>query len=66
VAGIFYPELTSRAGSDDLAGPGRCDVEVLRRWIGGSGRGGLWRRCRGRVQRPAQAGSPAPGRHGDP
>jgi hypothetical protein len=64
VAGILDPELASRAGRDDLAGPGRCDAEVLRRWIGGSGRGGLWRRCR--VRRPAQAGSPAPGRHGDP
>jgi hypothetical protein len=28
VAGILYPELVSRAGSDDLAGPGRCDAEV--------------------------------------
>jgi hypothetical protein len=28
VVGIFYPELVSRVGSDDLAGPGRGDAEV--------------------------------------
>jgi hypothetical protein len=49
VAGILDPELASRAGRDDLAGPGRCDAEVLRRWI--------WRVRPGRalaaVSRPA-------------
>jgi len=51
VAGILYPELVSQVGTDERAGPWPGCCRSLRRWIRGSGRGGLWRRFRGLARR---------------